>query len=189
MCGSTLSLLAVYWPYLPLPPYLYSPFFYLLFLLVGLVPGFSGHRLVQDCQCLPSSCLHFARVPSALAHSLFCHSLIFALGVITLTLTYFVPSLFWSFCARQWVVRPPFCFSLAPAPLPPLFVSVLSLGCPFSPPSPWPLLALRFPRVLCLVFLAVDWSRISSTALTSPPLFGLLRCFPTAPLPFRYSLA
>ena len=71
LCGSTLSLLAVYWPYLPLPPYLYLPFFYLLFLLVGLVPGFSGHRLVQDCQCLPSSCLHFARVPSALAHSLF----------------------------------------------------------------------------------------------------------------------
>ena len=100
-----------------------------------------------------------------------CHSLIFALGVITLTLTCFVPSSFWSFCARRWVVRPLFSVSLAPAPLPPLFVSVLSLGCLFSPPSPWPLLALRFPRVLCLVFLAVDWSRISSTALTPPSLW------------------
>ena len=66
----------------------------------------------------------------------------------------------------------PFTVSFAPAPLPPLFVSVSSLGCLFPPPSPTPLLALRFPlrfpRVLCLVLLAVDWSRISSTALISP---------------------
>ena len=36
-----------------------------------------------------------------------CHPLIFALGVIPLTLTWFVLSLFRSFCARRWVVRPP----------------------------------------------------------------------------------
>ena len=113
-----------------------------------------------------------------------CHSLIFALGVITLTLTCFVSSSFWSFCARRWVVRPLFCsVSLAPAPLPPLFVSVLSLGCLFSPPSPWPLLALRFPRVLCLVFLAVDWSRISSTALTSPLSLVCCAVFLLPPFP------
>ena len=80
---------------------------------------------------------------------------------------------------------PPFCsVSLAPAPLPPLFVSVLSLGCLFSPPSPWPLLALRFPRVLCLVFLAVDWSRISSTALTSPLSLVCCAVFLLPPFPF-----
>ena len=72
----------------------------------------------------------------------------------------------------------PFFRIFGPCSFAPLFVSVLSLGCLFSPPP-----FLRFPRVLCLVFLAVDWSRISSTALT-PPLFGLLRCFPTAPFPF-----
>ena len=69
-----------------------------------------------------------------------CHSLIFAVGVITLALTCFVSSLFWSSCARWWVVRPLFPVSLAPAPLPPLFVSVLPFGLlflsPFSLASP-----------------------------------------------------
>ena len=67
-------------------------------------------------------------------------------------------------------------------------VSVLSLFCLFSPPSPCPPPALRSPWVLCLVFLAVDWSRISSATLTSP-LFCLLRCSPSAPLPSRYFFA
>ena len=71
---------------------------------------------------------------------------------------------------------------------PPVCFGSVFLGCFFSPPSPWPLLALRSPRVLCLVFLAVDWSRISSTAPHLPPPPWLLRCSPTAPLPFRYSL-
>ena len=50
-----------------------------------------------------------------------CHSLIFALGVITLTLTCFVSSSFWSFCARRWVVRP-------------LFVRIFG-PCSFAPPG------------------------------------------------------
>ena len=116
-----------------------------------------------------------------------CHPLIFALGVIPLTLTWFVLSLFRSFCARRWVVRPPLPY-LWPLLLCPPVCFGSSLGCLFPPPSPSPLLALRFPRVLCLVFLAVDWSRISSTALTFPPLFGSLCCSPTSPFPFRYSL-
>ena len=79
----------------------------------------------------------------------------------------------------------PFLFRIfGPCSSAPLFVSVLSLGCPFSPPSPWPLLALRFPRVLCLVFLAVDWSRISSTALTSPLSLVCCAVFLLPPFPF-----
>ena len=57
-------------------------------------------------------------------------------------------------------------------------------GLPFLSPSPWPLLALRFPRVLCLVFLAVDWSRISSTALTSPLSLVCCAVFLLPPFPF-----
>ena len=78
----------------------------------------------------------------------------------------------------------PFLFLFGPCSSAPLFVSVLSLGCPFSPPSPWPLLALRFPRVLCLVFLAVDWSRVSSTALTSPLSLVCCAVFLLPPFPF-----
>ena len=117
-----------------------------------------------------------------------CHSLIFALGVITLTLTCFVPSSFWSFCARRWVVRPLFSVSLAPAPLPPVcFGSVFGLPFlfPFSLASPGSSFSSGVVPGLSGRRLVQDFQHRPHF----PPLFGLLRCFPTAPLPFRYSLA
>ena len=105
----------------------------------------------------------------------------------TLALPFLDPSFFSSSCALWWVVRPLLSVSVAPAPSLLLFVSVLSLFCLFSPPSPCPLPALRSPRVLCLVFLAVDWSRISSTTLTSP-LFLCCAVLLLLPFPFVTSL-
>ena len=137
----------VYWPYSSLSPDLTLSCFFLLFFLALLVPGFSGHRLVQDCQCLPSSFFVCSGCPLPL---LFSH-----LSSADL-------------CFRRILLY-------------------VDLGClfpilVFHPPSPTPLLALRFPRVLCLVLLAKDWSRISSTALTFP-LF-LACCTALIPPPF-----
>ena len=148
-----------------MPPCPSLAYFYLLFLHL-LVPDFSGHRLVQDCQCLLFSCY----ITLACPLTLLIPPLPFAdfclrrdhFGSAFLDLSFFSSSCaLWWWCVLffpcLWLLL--LCFSCC-------FGSVFDLS--FLSPSSYPLPALCSPRVLCLVFLAVDWSRISSATLTSP---------------------
>ena len=111
-----------------------------------------------------------------------CHPLIFALGVIPLTLTWFVVSLFRSFCARRWVVRPPLPY-LWPLLLCPPCLFRFFFGLPL--PSPFSLASSgsSFPSG---VVPGLSGRRLVQDFQRHPhlPPFTLLRCSPSAPFPF-----
>jgi hypothetical protein len=113
-----------------------------------------------------------------------CHSLIFALGVITLTLTCFVSSSFWSFCARRWVVRPLFVRIFGPCSFAPPVCFGSVFGLPFLSPFSLASSGSSFPSGVVPGLSGRRLVQDFQHRPHFPPLFGLLRCFPSAPFPF-----
>ena len=114
-----------------------------------------------------------------------CGTWLFCQCLHTLAILFSGTSCLWCFFVLSCFFRPlsarlpPFPFYPCSRALSP--VRFLFFGCTSSFPLPLSL-SLLSPRVSCLVLLAVDWLRISSTALSAP--LSLFVCGPSPPLPW-----
>ena len=172
--------LSVHWPNIPLSPVL-PRFCVSLLVLHYLVPGFSGRRLVRTVSTSPLQLFHccplvLETLPSSPGHSpigtegvtflalpVFPVSLLSSLGAVVLRL-------FGSLSCFVGASVSPFCLGL----LSPFscFCPVTGPGClfPFSPSGLCSLFVSCPLRVLCLVFLAADWSGFPAPP-SLPPFF------------------